>query len=677
MTVFRQRRASWKTVAIGIFVVLIANQWISLVRFHSREYYFSQLEFDPPPNHHRRTHNVTTRGHGQEQHPQNPEIEVVNEIIHRAFFGLGHRFHRSAAAYHLAQSLALPPTQTSSTISTDPATLDQFQHQPVITHFRFHWESCLSSDEIRNASIVDDEGEGGKEYNVFRYLFGDDLWKLNTLRTSQNHTLSTKDSDKNASSDAKPQIRRNMVIIRNDVSGYIAGQLYKDLQLPISYSSKSKASQINDRKRPLLAPMASFDQYEAILDKVMRSDIDFYHRLVDNYRFKKELRKFQIQHKWDERPLVIGLHLRAGNGEDAHFTESGRASSNDIDESTMIARLVRLTNMAVIRETKRLGDRKVYSGQRRKDYKENSVLRPLLFVATDTAHLLPLITKMIDLGTIQDESNHNNHTQPTIRRLEIVTWPQDRLPENAGVTFDVLQGKGERCLQGWRSAMSDSLMLSTVDVLIAAKRSTFTQSLPLTLGFDQNREKSNGDGVNIAFFSNDRNDNDSNKAMKQSNEMVIRRKRSFSFCEVSELDFIDMTCFADVQSWLFRGKDDRHFPISKDKGVSNPERNERIWSFSIANGTSGTFDPNQTYRQVKHKVTVLLPDVDPPSEFNSAREFLRRENMITSKPMASGTEIYESIFPYGRSKINKKYRNSHQLNSNTSSSWNFILNANS
>ena len=109
----------------------------------------------------------------------------------------------------------------------------------------------------------------------------------------------------------------------------------------------------------------------------------------------------------------------------------------------------------------------------------------------------------------------------------------------------------------------------------------------------------------------------------------------------------------------------------------NPERNERIWSFSIANGTSGTFDPNQTYRQVKHKVTVLLPDVDPPSEFNSAREFLRRENMITSKPMASGTEIYESIFPYGRSKINKKYRNSHQLNSNTSSSWNFILNANS
>ena len=46
----------------------------------------------------------------QHQHQKRPAV-VVNEIIHRAFFGLGHRLHRSAAAYHLAQSLSLSSSE--------------------------------------------------------------------------------------------------------------------------------------------------------------------------------------------------------------------------------------------------------------------------------------------------------------------------------------------------------------------------------------------------------------------------------------------------------------------------------------------------------------------------------------------------------------------------------------
>ena len=632
MTFFRKRLASRKAAGIGILLFLIAYQWISLFRFHIREHHVSPPEFEPPIKLYQKLSNPTIREQNE------PDVEVVNEVIHRAFFGLGHRLHRSAAVYHLAQSLSLPQDQTSSVLEANPANQDQVEYQPSITHFRFHWESCLPTDEIRNASAVDDVE---KEYNVFRYLFGDDVWKLDfkqdDVPTSQKSPVAVKDSRR----DAKPPIRRNMLVIRNDVPGYVAGQLYKDLQLPVSYRNESKSL--------LQTLMSSFTQYEAIVDKVMRSDVEFYQRLVDTYRFQKELREFQQKHRWSERPLIVGLHLRAGNGEAQHFKDSGRESSQGLDETTMIARLIQLINKAVTHETKHIEDQNkdpVQQGQQS--------LRPLLFVATDTAHLLPLIDKVMSKGTVKDDSGEN---EPM---LDVVTWPQYRLPQNAGVTFDTLQGRGEECLQGWRSAMSDSLLLSSVDTLIAAKRSTFTQSLPLTLGFGRNHEENYSNHSKhtiLADITHDKNPD---------NESMIRRNNEFSFCEVSESNFDVMTCFADAKTWLFRGN---NVETNQEANKDDPRRKENIWSFSIAESKSDYSD-----HQVNHKITVLLPDIDPPSEFNRAQDFLRQKNSISSILTATETEIDESIFKYGRSKINQKYRNSHKMTSATkNSSWNFVF----
>ena len=697
MALFRRRlRGAQKVVAIVIFAALAANQWIYLVRIHDR-YSLWQPQNDLPQHDHRKRNDTTTNEKDHKGHLGDSDIVVVNEIIHRAFFGLGHRLHRSAAAYHLAQSLSLPQSLASSTAATDPANLDQSQDRPVMTHLRFHWESCLASDEIRNSSHVGDKEEERKEYNVFRYLFGDDLWKLKSkedyLRPSPKHLLATKDNDiksKSMSSDMKPQIKRNMIVLRNDVPGYIAGQLYKDLKLPVNYNSNWSVSQINKIKPVVPAETTSSNrrhEYDVILDKVMRSDVDFYHRLVDNYRFHSELEEFQIKHKWKERPLVIGLHLRAGNGENAHFAESGRASSFDADESAMIARLVRLVNMMATRETKHLWERNV----QREDVEKNDVLKPLLFIATDTAHLLPLIDKMMKAendydghprsGTEKKHATNVTMTQPmpVPLPLEIVTWPQDRLPKNGGVSFDALEGKGERCLEGWKSAVSDALLLSKADVLIAAKRSTFTQSLPLTLGFDRNRNNNDdgggGGGANDAASPTTKDDNDLGKTTQQSKEMTISNNRRFSFCEVSEPDVSHMTCFMNARTWLFRGEDDRYGPRDKDESGNNRKWNENVMSFSIPNATFGVFDKNETYQQFEHKITVLFPDVDPPNEFEQAREFLRRENTHDSKSMARGTEIHESVFRYGRSKINKEYRNVPKVVSKTNSSWNLIYNA--
>lgn len=670
MTFVHQRLSARKAVAIVVFIALAANQWISLFRLHSLDYSVGELELDPPLG--RKKYNVSlTDSKSQWQHSKIPEIEVVNEIIHRAFFGLGHRFHRSAAVYHLAQSLSSPQAPEYSFSTKDSTNTDQVQQQPKITHFRFHWESCLSSDEIQNATIDDSNAGGKEEYNVFRYLFGDDIWILNDSKgdvtlASRIPNVASKESsgDESATSDVKARLIRNMLVLRNDVPGYIAGQLYKDLKLPVTYNLVNWT--YSDATKSILSsstPTTSSNHYKVILHKLMRSDVDFYHRLEDNYQFKQEIREFQTQHKWDERPLVIGLHLRSGNGEDAHFVESGRASSFVIDESTMIYRLLRLIMMAVNQEMKHSGEVTPGSEQRSEGHGENSALRPLLFVATDTAHLVPLIENMVNSGTMKDE----NRIMPSAGMLEVLTWPQERLPKNAGVTFDTLQGKGERCLHGWRSAMSDSLLLSKTDILIAAKRSTFTQSLPMTLGFHRNWNENLSntilpvakDGKIPRIF------NDSRSKIKK-----VDHKRRFAFCEVDERRSLDMTCFADARSWLFRGEDNPKCPSSKDVC-------ERIWSFSIVNATSGAFDWRRPNKLVEHKVTVLFPDVERSTEFQQAQEFLRRQNAIALNPSALHSDkVHESVFRYGRSKIYKKYRNSHETSSKTDSSWNLVFNVN-
>lgn len=303
----------------------------------------------------------------------NPNFVVVNEVIHRADFGLGHRLHRSAASYHLAHSLSLPMKNSSG----------NEQQQPPITHLRFDWKSCLAKDDNANVTISNVEAET-KEYIVFRYLFGDDVWIL-----SDPPKQSLTGTDKNlrfgnsgVGSGVLIPDRRNMVVVRNDVEGYIAGQVYKNLRLPIKWDPKTVLSDANNQS-PLPTLTVSRDQaigYNEILDKVMRSDVNFYRRLADSYRFNVELEEFQVRHKWNERPLVIGLHLRAGNGEKGHFADSGRGEGEN--EAVMVTRLVQLINMVATREMKRRGKGKGASLQQNEDQQDG--LRPLLFIATDT-----------------------------------------------------------------------------------------------------------------------------------------------------------------------------------------------------------------------------------------------------------------------------------------------------
>jgi len=175
-----------KVVAILVFVALATNQWRYLFVLHAtsspdnweaRETKETEQTISLQDDRNRQGFNLTKasehrhqhrhRHRHQRLHRKSPGVTVVNEIIHRAFFGLGHRLHRSAASYHLTQSLSSPRTLQSAAGGTDPASVDQSQEQPTITHLRFHWESCLANDGRGNATVFDGKDEE-KEYNVFR-----------------------------------------------------------------------------------------------------------------------------------------------------------------------------------------------------------------------------------------------------------------------------------------------------------------------------------------------------------------------------------------------------------------------------------------------------------------------------------------------------------------------------
>jgi hypothetical protein len=206
----------------------------------------------------------------------------------------------------------------------------------------------------------------------------------------------------------------------------------------------------------------------------------------------------------------------------------------------------------------------------------------LLFLATDTAYLVPTIV---------------NATRAY--GVSTVVLPQIRVKPNEGVTFKALAGVGEKCLLGWQAMVSDMLLLSYSDVLIAARHSSFSQSLPLSLVFDRHATNNNA-----------------NREGKD--EPAVPR-----FCEVSETA-TSMTCLPDLATWLFRDKD------------------SEMITYSLNNTSEST----SLTTPVLHKLLVLLPDIE------ESREYLPAVKFLTSPHQASSI----STHTYGNKRFNPRYR---------------------
>ena len=168
----------------------------------------------------------------------------------------------------------------------------------------------------------------------------------------------------------------------------------------------------------------------------------FFNGLVERFRFKEEVDKFRRHHRFDAH-FVLGMHVRAGNGEIGDFTEKDRTIHNVTSwVESVTAILLTMSRNATRRRP------------------------PLLFLATDTASMVDTLRQAL--------SGH----------MDVVVFEQERLPEGSGVLFgehgsrDKLNVTSELC-HDMKNALMDMMVLTSSDVVISGNPSSFTQSLPM------------------------------------------------------------------------------------------------------------------------------------------------------------------------------------------------------
>ena len=169
------------------------------------------------------------------------------------------------------------------------------------------------------------------------------------------------------------------------------------------------------------------------------SDVEFFHQLRVLFRFNDEARSFMKQFQFSEH-TVIGLHVRAGNGEKTHdWLIKGRGFS---DLETW------LNNTA-----KSLKDLSAKLGRTKP---------PMIFLATDTRSVIQKL-----------------QTATRSHGIRVVAFQQELPQDGAGVSFNHKFDTGAACLRGWVNQFIDATLLSASDVVVSGQYSSFTQSLPL------------------------------------------------------------------------------------------------------------------------------------------------------------------------------------------------------
>lgn len=532
----------------------------------------------------------------QKQRPPKPKpppavpVAPKNELLYVGTFGLGHRLSKLSSAYHLAVAVAHGMLDVDANANVDAAgknnrntssseTASAAATVPTIDVLKVHWGSCQ-----------------GNDIRIFAHLFGSSFIQIPITRETASATGTDRAVEIATSTDEaerrQQQQRRQLsktVLVRNDVLGYYAGQAYKNagILIPLNYTLDDGNGNSN------INSSGTATSWRSPWFQKMDSDVTFFRHLCDNFRGRKSVRDFQADSGWHNH-TVIGLHIRAGNGEQYHFAKADRGISNT---TVYVQRVVQLLEQFIAEQ----------KYQHASDTPSSSPAPPLIFLATDQADLIPVI---------QDLTRQFG--------VETISFPQSRLSKDQGVSYQTLR-KGRPCLDGWMTSMSDMFLLAEADMLVAGMRSTFTQILPLSL-----------------IFARDRNNN-SSISNKMSMATTRAKTTPWKFCEA---DGYSLSCFRDRQAWVFR----------QDTAVHQDRiRTIRLDHDTTGSSNGGGDDQHQT---VVHKVMVHLPDVELEPALQGMRTFLLDDDANKTTATAgdnNNDDKYVPTFPYG-GRINPKYR---------------------
>jgi hypothetical protein len=476
---------------------------------------------------------------GRREPTTTPSGSSAGKILYVGQFGLGHRLSKLSAAYHLWSK--------------------QLREVPV---FEVRWGRCKETGQR-------------DEEDIFIHLFGTNHFFLEADRPDSVPSTNVQESG---------SVPEKIILIRNDVSGYFAGQNFKNAQVPVASPTHPE---------------------HAFLEKMRLDRTLLAHLYRQRFTGRHLVDRFRREYKWDAH-TVVGLHVRAGNGEKNHFEDAQRGGNWAVNGTYLetnhplyaMALKIRLLLESLVQQSEMYG---VVSKK-----------HPLVFLATDTAPFIPVFNRVMKSSAID---------------IPVVVFQQNRLSEGQGVSYSGWT-KGSSCLQGWIDAATDQALLAASDIVIAAARSTFTQTLPLS---------------SVLSLPED-----------------APPTTPWSFCEMDLEESLGnpeihgrMTCFRDAISWLFRQETApssmRTFSLldcaaSTVTGGNACSSSKRKIATSESSSV-GVVVEEANQEQVFHKVMVHLPDIDEDPLLEEAKLFLRKRYL----------DRENNVFAYGE-RINKKYR---------------------
>ena len=392
-----------------------------------------------------------------QRHAKNIIYANTSYVHYTGCCGIGHRLARMSNAYHAAQRL----------------------------HFALKgsWPSCQKT-------------------NVFDHLFESDYIAADDYYDSK-HDLEVNTNTAATTTNQKMYVQSSQVVkIHNEVPGYAT--VTRNARTP-STANAIQTSTINTQQ-----------QCDTCHPHKIQSDYDFYTNLLGRFRQRQQVWDFRNYHQFANH-TVIGMHVRAGNGEGGDFTNKKR----NIENSTVFVDRVHQQIVDMVR-----------------DWKDP----PLLFLATDTPQMADLFR---DAFVDKDEG---------VTHIKMVELPQIRPSEGEGILFGERKKKQHKfvdeggsvaaraleeagdssnekystdhesdeeaqrqtCLLGWDQAFMDMMILASSDVVVATRRSSFVQTMPLSIVTGKPKDQ---------------------------------RKVAAPYCEVSQDASFQMTCHESYMDW--------------------------------------------------------------------------------------------------------------------------------
>jgi len=196
----------------------------------------------------------------------------------------------------------------------------------------------------------------------------------------------------------------------------------------------------------------------------LMTDFEFYTSLLKNYQFRSDVDQLFAPYTTKEdttTTTIIGVHIRAGNGEVGDFEVYRQLGGQEGNLDGWLSNFTNLLKMSVLNDPVLTQSRK----------------SAVIFLATDTASVVDYFQQ--HLGD----------------SIPILVTPQHYPTKGDGVSYNGYHANLSTCLDSWKYQMMDMVGLGEyVDVLIAGQYSSFTQSLPLS------RILNNNDNQRQRFF---------------------------------------------------------------------------------------------------------------------------------------------------------------------------------